>query len=229
MVLDRRAHMIGVAASFEAHVEQRLVLAIDELYPEDLSAALLAEFATLFPHVELEVLFPMMEDVSRMVMDGRADIGVMSRQEVLPAEIAFFTLGWVPLKLVCGKDHPLAAGVIEWEDLKRHRQLMVAMRSEGPEKQRLRTAADVWWVESHWIILQLVQRGIGWALVPDHIIANSPVGDALVSPLLHFDGADWPVALDLVWHKQRPSGPAARWLRDRIAAVRVGGPQQHSR
>ena len=34
VVLDRRAHLIGVAASFEAHVESRLVVAIDELYPE---------------------------------------------------------------------------------------------------------------------------------------------------------------------------------------------------
>lgn len=221
VVLDRRAHLIGVAASFEAHVESRLVVAIDELYPEAVQAELLAEFAAHFPHVELELLFPMMEDVSRLVMDGKADIGVMWRQEVLPPEIGFHTLGWVPLQLVCGKDHPLAEGVVEWEDLKRHRQLMVAVRSEGPEKQRLRTAAEVWWVESHWVILQLVRRGIGWALVPDHIIRESTVREDLAIPPLRFDGADWPVALELVWHKQRPSGPAARWLRERFTARRI--------
>lgn len=221
VVLDRRAHLIGVAASFEAHVESRLVVAIDELYPEAVQAELLAEFATAFPHVELELLFPMMEDVSRLVLDGTADIGVMWRQEVLPPEIGFHTLGWVPLQLVCGKDHPLAQGVIEWEDLKRHRQLMVAVRSEGPEKQRLRTAAEVWWVESHWVILQLLRRGIGWALVPDHIVRESPVRGDLAIPPLRFDGADWPVALELVWHKQRPSGPAATWLRERFTARRI--------
>ena len=221
VVLDRRAHLIGVAASFEAHVEQRLVVAIDELYPEAVQAELLAGFAAHFPHVELELLFPMIEDVSRMVLDGKADIGVMWRQEVLPPEIGFHTLGWVPLQLVCGKNHPLAEGVVEWEDLKRHRQLMVAVRSEGPEKQRLRTAAEVWWVESHWVILQLVRRGIGWALVPDHIIRESPVREDLAIPPLRFDGADWPVALELVWHKQRPSGPAARWLRERFTARRI--------
>lgn len=221
VVLDRRAHLIGVAASFEAHVESRLVVAIDELYPESAQAELLADFATHFPHVELELLFPMIEDVSRMVLDGKADIGVMWRQEVLLPEIGFHTLGWVPLQLVCGKNHPLAEGVVEWEDLKRHRQLMVAVRSEGPEKQRLRTAAEVWWVESHWVILQLVRRGIGWALVPDHIIRESPVREDLAIPPLRFDGADWPVALELVWHKQRPSGPAARWLRERFTARRI--------
>lgn len=221
VILDRREHLIGVATSFEAHVERRLVVAIDELYPERALGTLFSDFAKNFPHVELELLFPMMEDVSRMVLDGKADIGVMWRQENLPAALAFHTLGWVPLKLVCGRDHPLAAGAVDWEELKRHRQLMVAVQSEGPEKQRLRSAAEVWWVESHWVILQMVKQGIGWALVPDHIIENSPVLGDLVTPTLQFDAADWPVALELVWHKQKPSGPAAKWLRDRFAATRI--------
>lgn len=222
VVLDRREHLIGVAASFGAQVETRLVVAIDELYPEQALGTLFAEFARRFPHVELELLFPMLEDVSRLVLDGKADIGVMWRQEALPSEIAFHTLGWVPLRLVCGRSHPLANTVIDWEELKRHRQLMVAVRSEGPEKQRLRIAAEVWWVESQWVILELVKHGIGWALVPDHIIASSPAAPDLVTPARQFDGADWPVALEMVWHKQRPGGPAARWLRGRLAALRIG-------
>ncbi|MCQ4633004.1 LysR family transcriptional regulator [Shinella sp. CPCC 100929] len=221
VILDRREHLIGVAASFEAHVEKRLVVAIDELYPERALGTLFAEFAERFPHVELELLFPMMEDVSRLVLDGKADIGVMWRQETLPAALAFHTIGWVPLKLVCGRNHPLAGTAVDWEELKRHRQLMVAVRSEGPEKQRLRTAAEVWWVESHWVILQMVKQGIGWALVPDHIIDYSPVIDDLVTPALQFDDADWPVALEMVWHKQKPSGPAAEWLRERFASTRI--------
>ncbi|WP_408905990.1 LysR family transcriptional regulator [Roseomonas elaeocarpi] len=110
VVLDRREHLIGVARSLEEHVENRLVLAIDELYPEHALGALFAEFAARFPTVELEILFPLMEDVSRLVLDGGADLGVMWRQEVLPTELGFHTLGWVPLKLVCGRGHPLARG-----------------------------------------------------------------------------------------------------------------------
>lgn len=118
--------------------------------------------------------------------------------------------------------HPLANVRVEWEDLKRYRQILVAMRSDGPEKQRLRTAAQVWWVESHWVILEMVKRGVGWALVPDHIIANSSAAPDIVTPQLQFDDADWPVALEMVWHKQRPCGPAAEWLRGRFTATRIG-------
>ncbi|WP_408905991.1 LysR substrate-binding domain-containing protein [Roseomonas elaeocarpi] len=109
-----------------------------------------------------------------------------------------------------------------WEELKRHRQIMVAARTDGPEKRRLRVAAEVWWVESHWVILEMAKHNIGWAFVSDHVIAASPTRDDLVLPELEFDGGDWPVALEMVWHKQRPCGPAARWLRERLAADRVG-------
>lgn len=221
LILDRREHLIGIAASFEAHVEKRLVVAIDELYPEHVLGELFAEFAARFPHVELELLFPMMEDVSRMILEGKADLGVMWRQELLPTELGFHTIGWVPLQLVCGKTHPLAHTVVDWEELKRHRQIMVTLRSEGKEKHRLRVAAEVWWVESHWVILQILKQGIGWALIPNHIIASSFIGEDIVMPKLRFDEGAHPVALELVWHKQRPSGPAATWLRERFAATKI--------
>jgi DNA-binding transcriptional LysR family regulator len=224
VVLERREHLVGVARSLEQRVENRLVVAIDELYPEHALGALFADFARHFPFVELELLFPLMEDVSRMVQSGAADLGVMWRQEVLPTELGFQTIGWVPLKLVCGRDHPLAKARVEWEELKRHRQILVAARSDGPEKRRLRLAAEVWWVESHWVILEMVKHGIGWAFVTDHVIAASQTAPDLVTPDLQFDQGDWPIALELVWHKQRPCGPAAAWLRERFAAERVGNP-----
>jgi DNA-binding transcriptional LysR family regulator len=222
VILDRRAHLIGVASSFESMIETRLVVAIDELYPEHLLGALFADFARQFPHVELELLFPLMEDVSQLVLAGQADIGVMWRQEALPPKLGFQTVGWVPIKLVCGKDHPLAGTRVDWEELKRHRQILVAARGDGPEKQRLRVAAEVWWVESHWVILQLVKQGIGWAFVSSYVIAHSPVTADLVTPDLQFDDFDLPIALEMVWHKQRPCGPAARWLRERFVSARIG-------
>ncbi|NEV02714.1 LysR family transcriptional regulator [Bradyrhizobium uaiense] len=217
LILDRREHLIGVASSFEAHVEKRLVVAIDELYPESAVGELFAEFAERFPHVELELLFPIMEDVSRLVLDGKADVGVMWRQEQLPPELGFKTIGWVPLQLVCGKNHPLAHGRVDWEELKRHRQIMVTVRNEGTERHRLRVAAEVWWVESHWVILQILKQGVGWALIPAHIMASSQVAEELAIPELEFDEGAHPVALEVVWHKQRPVGPAAKWLRRRFA------------
>ena len=123
----------------------------------------------------------------------------------------------MPLQLVCGKNHPLAHGRVDWEELKRHRQIMVTVRNEGTERHRLRVAAEVWWVESHWVILQILKQGVGWALIPAHIMASSQIADELAVPELEFDEGAHPVALEVVWHKQRPAGPAAKWLRRRFA------------
>lgn len=56
---------------------------------------------------------------------------------------------------------------------------------------------------------------------PAHILARSPVAQDLAIPALQFDDGAHPVALELVWHKQRPSGPAATWLRKRFATTKI--------
>ena len=116
-----------------------------------------------------------------------------------------------------------------WEELKRYRQLMVATRTDSEEKMRLRVAAEVWWVESQWVIVELVKRRLGWAFVPWHVAANSPAGTQLVSPALEFDDQDWPVAMELVWHKQRPLGKAATWLKERVSKQPLPRPEVPAR
>lgn len=209
IILERCEHFRGVAKSLGEGVETRLVLAVDELYPSEQLGALMDEFARRFPSVELELLFPLMEDVSRLVLEERADLGIMWRQEILPSALNF---------------HALAGQQVGWEELKRYRQLMVATRNDSEEKVRLRVAADVWWVESQWVIVELVERNLGWAFVPEHVVADALARGRLVSPALEFDDQDWPVALELVWHKQRPLGKAAAWLK----AAAVGAAQSSS-
>ncbi|GAA7762433.1 MAG: LysR family transcriptional regulator [Burkholderiaceae bacterium] len=218
VILERCEHFRGVAKSLGEGVESRLTLAVDELYPEETLGVLLDEFSQRFPSVELELLFPLMEDVSRLVLSQCADLGIMWRQEILPPELGFHALGWVPMPIICAPDHPLAAQPrVDFEELKRYRQLMVATRSDSEEKKRLRVAAEVWWVESQWVIVELVKRKLGWAFVPWHVAANSPAAAGLVSPQLTFQDQDWPVAMEIVWHKQRPLGKAATWLRERVS------------
>ncbi|CAG9174513.1 LysR family transcriptional regulator [Cupriavidus respiraculi] len=229
VILERCEHFRGVAKSLGEGVESRLVLAVDELYPEETLGSLLEEFSHRFPSVELELLFPLMEDVSRLVLEGCADLGIMWRQEILPPALGFRVLGRVPMPIVCAPDHPLARQPrVGFEELKRYRQLMVAVRSDSEEKKRLRVAAEVWWVESQWVIVELVKRKLGWAFVPWHVVANSPAAAELVSPVLEFDDQDWPVPMELVWLKQRPLGKAGTWLKERVSQQALPQPWPRS-
>lgn len=219
LILERCEHLFGVAKSLSEGVESRLVLVVDDLYPSEWLAKLLEEFDRRFPSVELELLLPIMEDVSRLILDKRADLGIMWSQEDLSSTINFHTLGWIPLKMVCAPNHDMATKVVSWEDLRRFRQLIVATRNESKEKSRLRVAADVWWVESQWVIIELAERNLGWALVPEHIVADALAKGSLVSPKLDFDHHSWPVAVELVWHKQKPLGVAGTWLKQAVIAL----------
>ncbi|MFK0684619.1 LysR family transcriptional regulator [Ochrobactrum sp. BD67] len=220
LLLARREHLVSVARNFGDHVESRLVVAIDELYPEPAIATLFSAFAQEFPHVELELKFPSSTAISGLVLEGRADLGVMWRAENMPDELGFHTIGWVPLVLVCGREHPLAHTAVSWEDLRSFRQIMARKHSDTAESRRLRVGAEVWWVESHWVILQILTRGIGWAFIPEHILQDSPLAPQLVMPKLQFDEGAHPVALELIWNKRRRQGPAAQWLQERFAKSR---------
>lgn len=220
LLLARREHLVSVARNFGDHVESRLVVAIDELYPEPAIATLFSAFAQEFPHVELELKFPSSTAISGLVLEGRADLGVMWRAENMPDELGFHTIGWVPLVLVCGREHPLAHTAISWEDLRSFRQIMARKHSDTAESRRLRVGAEVWWVESHWVILQILTRGIGWAFIPEHILQDSPLAPQLVMPKLQFDKGAHPVALELIWNKRRRQGPAAQWLQECFAKSR---------
>ncbi|MGE6245916.1 hypothetical protein ACQKCF_07950 [Psychrobacter proteolyticus] len=50
---------------------------------------------------------------------------------------------------------------------------VIFWRNYSEEKARLCIAADVWWVESQWVIVELVQRNLGWAFVSEHVVANA--------------------------------------------------------
>ncbi|MFT9026536.1 LysR family transcriptional regulator [Acetobacter indonesiensis] len=216
LVLERREHLLGVAHSLEEKVESKLVVAIDQLYPEHALGTIFSEFATVFPHVQMEILFPLMEDVAQLVLDGVADLGVMWQQEHPQPELLFQAIGHVALKLVCGCDHPLAQGVVTWDDLKCYRQILVATRGREQTRQSLRVSADVWWVESHWVILEMVKHNIGWAFVSDHVLAASATAPYIVTPNLQQSVGERLTPLVTVWRKKQAHGPAAQWLRARL-------------
>lgn len=222
VVLERRQHLIGLAQSHEHEVEQKLTVAFDQLYPEDTLGPLLAIFAKEFPHVELKLLFPLMGDVSELVVKGEADLGILWRQEeALDDELEFVRIAWASVVMVCGLDHPFAKAPVVYDELKRHRQILVSPR-RGSETGRWRLATEIWSVESHWMALKLAKENIGWTLVSRDVVNACTFRDALVIPDIAFDGFGIPAPLDMVYSKTRPRGPAMRWMQERLFEADVG-------
>jgi len=218
LILDRCQHMQGLAMQLSLGAEDKLALAIDDLMDEDLLSRTLSDFQQRFPNVQLELLLPMMEDISRLVLDGRVDIGLAWQRSDPDESLAFRMVQPASLVAVAASSHPLAKlQQIEWEDLKCHRQLLATARGGSQEKNHFRVAADVWWVESHWVMLKMTCHNIGWALLPQHI-ANEGLKTGQLQLLnFAFGKNQLPIGVELVWHKQKPLGPAAQWLIDHLS------------
>lgn len=215
-VLAQREHLVGVAQRLEEGVEARIRLALDEFYPERLIGGIMSEFAERFPSVEVELHFPLLDDVSAMIEQDQADLGILCRPLSDLDTIESRVLGAVPLRLVCAHDHPLATGPVDYQRLSGFRQLIVATRGRRISRQSIRIASDVWWVESHFAMLELVKHGVGWALMSDHVIAASPTRAYLATP--DAPAIEQRIELEIGWHRQRGLGPAGEWLAQRFLA-----------
>ena len=221
-LLAQQGQLQAVAAELAAGVEARLTLAIDDGSLLPWLAPVLEQLAARYPSLELELLFPTMEDLSEMLLSGRAQLGVGYQGMTTPAALARFGLGQMAMPLVVAPGHPLAQmAAPALADLGRYRQLLVTGRQPGVERERFRLATTIWWAEGDLSVLELVKRGLGWASVPAFLLTDAlargevvRLADAALPPIPA-------LPIELLWPSARALGPAAQWLRQALQAHRL--------
>jgi DNA-binding transcriptional LysR family regulator len=205
--------------------ESTLTLAVDDEGQLPWLAPILAEFALVFPRLELRLLFPLLEDLTLLLRQGDADLAISYQPLSPPADVERWPLQAIHFVLLVAATHPLAAFVedgVTINQLQQHRQLLVTDRLQGVEKQRGRLAADVWWLEGDVAVLALVKQGLGWAWLPEPLaqtaLTERPA--ALVplqlQPASGLPSSILPVQLELWRQRGKTPGPAARWLLARL-------------
>ena len=221
-LLAQQAQLQALAAELAAGIEARLTLAIDDGSLLPWLAPVLEQLAGRYPSLELELLFPMMEDLDEMLLSGRAQLGVGYQGMTTPAALARFGLGQMAMPLVVAPGHPLAQmAAPALADLGRYRQLLVTGRQPGVERERFRLSTTIWWAEGDLSVLELVKRGLGWASVPAFLLT-----DALArGEVVRLPDAALPaipaLPIELLWPSARALGPAAQWLRQALQAHRL--------
>lgn len=226
-ILDQCAALETYAGELASDVEPRLTLAIDDDSQLPWLAEILERFATEFPQVELELLFPLMEDLIDMLISHRAHLGIGYTPQQPRAELDCHTLGRISLPLVVAPGHPLAnQSHLTREMLQGYRQILATGHGTGPERTRFRVSAQVWWVEGDQAVLEIVKRGLGWAAVPDVLLAAALHERELVRLQTAAQFPEPGLELGLWWHRAHPLGRAGRWLRETLMQQNLPAPSR---
>lgn len=200
----------GRALALARGQEARLRLAHDEAMPYQPVLDSLEELAERFPVVEVQLASAAQGDVARKLLERRADLGLLFHHEQMPEALERRGLGNVEMVTVCAVGHPLANQTrVSRQQLGRHRQLLIAPQQSGyPGGEQL--SAQVWRADSFYVMAELLMRGLGWAWLPRHVV-QYPVYQNQMIELI----SEWtppPLVVEMVWRRDEPLGPAARWL-----------------
>ncbi|OLF56217.1 LysR family transcriptional regulator [Pseudomonas chlororaphis] len=214
-VLRQCERLNGRALALLRGQEARLRLAQDEAMPYQPVIDSLEALAEHFPSLEVQLTSSAQGDVARKLVERRADLGLLFYHERIPEALERRVLGSIEMVTVCGVDHPLAReATADCQQLAQHRQLLMATQSSvypGSEP----ASPQVWRADSFYVMAEWLTRGLGWAWLPRHVVQYPTYQGQMVEL-----ASEWtPPALvvELVWRRDEPLGPAARWLAERFA------------
>lgn len=227
----------SLAGELNRGMEASLTLAVDDEGQLPWLAPILTELAQQFPQLELRLLFPLLDDLTLLLQQGRADLAISFQPQVAPADIDCWPLLALDFVLAVAPSHPLAASAatpIALTQLQQYRQILVTDRADGPEKQRGRIATQVWWAEGDIAVQSLVLQGLGFAFLPRPLCQPALLDGRLVALTLMNDNVgaqmtaslessqqSWPglpLQLELWQRRGKALGQAGHWLKQRLLA-----------
>jgi DNA-binding transcriptional LysR family regulator len=198
-----------LARSMKQGWESALRLVVDAAFPRELLLKIVAELRQLCPNTEINLSDAVLSGAEEVISDGSADVVVTSR--VPPQYLGEFLMD-VSFLGVARPDHPLLQleRPLTVDDLVRHVQMVV--RDSGTRAPR-----DEGWlgaerrctVSSLEASLAMIEAGLGYGWIPEHLIADSlRQGKLRALPL--GAGGRRKLSLHLVVVRPEPAGPATR-------------------
>ncbi|CRN00820.1 HTH-type transcriptional regulator GltR [Pseudomonas sp. 34 E 7] len=207
-VLEASSRLELAASQLAQGLEPKLSIAMSDTYQSDRFEVALSAFEQRYPDLELECLIAECEDLIALVQSGRAHIAFIEQQQVYPPDLSCSTIeDSTEIALFVSPRHPLASQAgLDPHTLQAHRELRLASVINPDEN---RGAQRVWSAPSYLMLMEMAQLGFGWAPIPRWLVER--FGD---DRLVELKVRGWPrsVAVDALWSRQQPPGPAGSWL-----------------
>lgn len=215
----------GLALGGVAEPVVRLVLEAITPLPRVLAA--LREVQARFPAVRFELRTERLTGALEALRDASADLVITNGHGIdARAELAqpFAAVRIVP---VAHRDHPLAAiaGPVPAAELRQHAQVVLTDSTRGELTQTLNVldAGLQWTVTDVAAKLEIIETGLGWGGLPEHVVASRLAAGTLAAlEVREFDVHT--IELFAIRRRDEPMGPVTGALWSRLAAARAPGP-----
>ncbi|MEW5249632.1 LysR family transcriptional regulator [Microbulbifer discodermiae] len=214
-LLSEAESLEAVASSLASGEEALLTLAVDVIFDYDCLFDAVEQFASRFPHTRLELRETVLSGAEELLLQQQADF-------ILSAWIPQGFVGEPVTKVrflpVAHPDHPLhhLGRPVTRKDLKSSRQIVLRDSAS-------RNRQDAGWLGSDQRItvtnvqtsVELIERGLGFAWLPETRIRDSLSADLLL-PLPTEESWGRDVTVYLVFADSDKIGPAAGFLIDTL-------------
>ena len=224
MVLASAARFEAVAANTRSGLEPELALAIDPLVP---SAPLIESLRALrdtYPDLPVSFSTEGLGGAERRLRQGSAALAICLLLPSPPDDIAALPLLSVKLAPVAVPDHPLArlGRPITRADLDPHIQLVLSDPIDATGPSYGLASARLWRFVDLQRRLDMLLAGFGWCRMPEHLIVQLLAEGRLVRLEIADDGAREDLTIYAAHMRDRPLGPAGRWLLDDLKLRLIG-------
>lgn len=216
MILARVDHLKARARGISAGMESEICLATSVIAPREGVLDLLDAFRAEYPTIGLRLFVEEIGGVPQLVLDGRADLGLLGKPSLASAiaePLEPTAVGFSDVVAVARPDHPLALldRHLTDADMADHRQLVPTSRALPRYQNRM--VNDVWEIAELDMRHLMILRGMGWGTVPTYLVAEDLArGDLVPLDMSARPDEAMRVPLFAAHKKDAAIGPATRWL-----------------
>lgn len=182
-----------------------------------------SEFAETYPYVDLTIQNPANGDVTSLVLQDEALLGITFALPRYPEDIAFRQLGRLIISHVVHPSHPLASlSHPSFDDIRDYRHLAYTAHAESLPTSEYLQSTQTWHSDSYQSLIHLALAGVGWASVPRQLILDEITSGELVElDLGAYPNTDWNVNVDVLWRRGRRFPPVEEQLRRLLCRLQV--------
>ncbi len=215
-----RNHAEGIAAG----VEPELRLVVDAMFPMSALVDALRLFSARFPSAPPRIFVDTLGAATQLLLNETCAIGLLLGFNSDFEALQRHKLMDIRIVPVAAPAHPLGAigRPVAREELRQHVQLVLSDRSGLSGNRDYGVySPKTWRLADLGAKHAMLKAGLGWGGLPAHLVEEDlGAGRLRRIDILADDGANETVTLPLcsAYRRDRPPGPAGRWLLSHLAA-----------